>query len=131
MAARSIKASLAKTEWQVMKAVWEKGEATVKEVLAALQSDRSWAYTTVMTMLDRLHKKGYVRRAKSGKAYTYCPAVSRTEATRGELTEFLERVFDGAVGPLVANLVESGRLTEQDVQHLKRLVSKLRNGGSE
>jgi predicted transcriptional regulator len=76
--------------------LWERETATVRDLYEALQTERPLAYTTVLTVLDRMHAKGAVQRRKNGKTFFYQPALSLAEARRQSLAQLLEFYFDGS-----------------------------------
>jgi predicted transcriptional regulator len=80
-------------ELECLKALWVLGEGTVKDVQAALTPSRDLAYTTVMTLLDRLARKGAVSRRKIGRAFVYAPAVSRESVRRAAVEELVRSLF--------------------------------------
>ena len=116
---------LSRTELELMKILWKRGRATVKDVWEVLYPEKRWSYTTVMTMLGRIYEKGYLRRKKVGMAYLYEPRVSERKTVRKIMSEFIERVFDGALGPLVNYIAESGKLKPGEVEELERLARSL------
>jgi predicted transcriptional regulator len=79
-----------------LRALWTLGEANVKDVQQAISGSKPLAYTTVMTLLDRLARKGVLARRKAGRAFLYAPQVSRDSLRRIALREFLETYFDGS-----------------------------------
>ena len=79
-----------------LRTLWDLGEGNVHDVRKALQGSKPLAYTTVMTLLDRLARKGAVSRRKTGRAFVYAPAVSREKMRRLALKEFVEAFFDGS-----------------------------------
>lgn len=81
-------------ELECMKTLWSLGEGTVRQVREAIDG-RQLAYTTVMTLLDRLEKRGRVTRAKRGRSFVYTPKVSRDEMRRLAVKDLLDRFFDG------------------------------------
>lgn len=115
-------------EREVMMLVWRDGESSVREIHHALGISK--AYTTVMTTLDRLHKKGLLTRRKSGRAFLYSPLVSRAEFERN----LAEDVFDGLLNrvageaePLLACIVEAvGEHDRELLDELDRLVREKR-----
>jgi predicted transcriptional regulator len=110
----------------VLKVLWEHGSATVRQVNAALrQRGRRYAYTTVLTLLQRLEAKGHVRSDKSGVAHVFAAAVSRDGLLRRRLDELADELCDGTATPLVQALVEGRRLTPDDIEHLRRLLDQL------
>ncbi len=87
-------------ELQCLKALWELGEANVKDVRRVLTGNRKLAYTTVMTVLDRLERRGGVRRRKIGRSFVYTPTLSRESLRRLALKEFVDSFFDGSMDSL-------------------------------
>ena len=87
-------------ELQCLKALWELGEANVKDVRRVLTGNRKLAYTTVMTVLDRLERRGGVRRRKIGRSFVYTPTLSRETLRRLALKEFVDSFFDGSTDSL-------------------------------
>ncbi len=87
-------------ELQCLKALWELGEANVKDVRRILTGNRKLAYTTVMTVLDRLERRGGVRRRKIGRSFVYTPTLSRETLRRLALKEFVDSFFDGSTDSL-------------------------------
>jgi predicted transcriptional regulator len=83
-------------ELECLKALWTLGEGTVKGVRAALAPSRNLAYTTVMTLLDRLARKGVVTRRKIGRAFVYSPVVSRESVRRAAVEELVRSLFEGS-----------------------------------
>ncbi|HXG34009.1 MAG TPA: BlaI/MecI/CopY family transcriptional regulator [Bryobacteraceae bacterium] len=88
-------------ELECLKALWLLGEGTVKDVRAALAPGRDLAYTTVMTLLDRLARKGAVTRRKEGRAFVYSPAVSREVVRRAAVQELVSSLFGGSEDELL------------------------------
>ncbi len=115
-----------RAELEVLKALWETGPATVREVLNFLhQRGRRSAYTTVQTLLTRLEQKRYVVSDKSDVAHVFRTRVSRDRVTRSRLRTLVSQLYDGAAGPLVLQLVRSESLTKDEIAELQRLVEGL------
>ncbi|MDP2996181.1 MAG: BlaI/MecI/CopY family transcriptional regulator [Bryobacterales bacterium] len=91
-------------ELECLKTLWTLGEGNVKDVRQALEPARGLAYTTVMTVLDRLARKGVVSRRKVGRSFVYTPAVTRDALRRPAVRELLENFFDGSEQSLIAYL---------------------------
>jgi predicted transcriptional regulator len=98
-------------ELECLKVLWTIGEGNVKDVRKALTRSRNLAYTTVMTVLDRLARKGGVERRKVGRSFTYSPLLSRDALRRLALKELLEDFFDGKEEELLEYL-RGGQLRE-------------------
>jgi len=117
---------LGTAELEVLKALWDDGPGTVREVLNRLHDQgRRVAYTTVQTFLTRLEQKGYVVSDKSELAHVFRAKVSRERVSRSRLKSLLEQLYDGAAGPLVLQLVRTQRLSREDLAELQRLIGKL------
>ena len=117
---------LGAAELEVLKALWDAGPATVRDVMNRLhESGRQPAYTTVQTVLTRLEHKGFVGSDKTGPAYVYEALVSRDHLSRSRLKTLLEQLYDGAAGPLVLQLVKSQRLTPEEISELHKLIDGL------
>ena len=124
MAAR--RPPISETELDVLKVLWEHGPATVRQVNAVLRRrGRRYAYTTVLTLLQRLEAKGHVRSDKGGVAHVFSAAVSRDGLLRHRLNELADELCDGTATPLVQALVEGSRLTPDDIEQLRRLLDQL------
>jgi predicted transcriptional regulator len=91
-------------ELEVMKVLWQLGTATVGQVQLELRPRRLFAYTTIMTVLDRLAKKGAVSRMKQGRGYLYTPVLSRDAALRLAVERVMRDFFDGSPELMVAHL---------------------------
>jgi predicted transcriptional regulator len=112
-------------ELQIMKVVWERGRVTVRDVYQTLLERRQVAYTTVMTMMNILEQKGFLKKsAGDDRAYLYEPAKSRKSVMREMVNEFVERVFGGSANPLMLHLIEDEHVTRKDLDDLRKLVRK-------
>jgi len=108
-----------------MKVVWGLGPATVREVYEKLRERRPIAYTTVMTMMNILEQKGFLKkRPAEGRAYIYQSARPRKQVVRAMVRDFVDRVFNGAAEPLVVHLVEDRRLSEKELREIVRMIKE-------
>lgn len=111
-------------ELEVMNVVWDRGRATVQEVVDAL--DRSLAYTTVMTTLRILDEKGAVRRCgKQSRAYVYEPAVSRESLQRTMAGQLRRSLFGGSVTSMVLSLLDPRSISPDEIDELRRAIESL------
>jgi predicted transcriptional regulator len=114
--------TLGAQELALMKVVWRLGEASVRDVYETLRERRPVAYTTVMTMMNTLEAKGYLKKTLHGRAYRYRAARPEQRVITAMVREFVDRVFDGASRPLLAHLVAETRLTKDEREELRRLI---------
>ena len=108
-----------------MKIVWAKGEVTVRDVYETLLARRRIAYTTAMTMMRVLERKGYLKASRHERAYFYRPARPERQVLRSMVREFVDRVFNGSARPLLVHLVEDRRLSRKELEELRRLVREV------
>src|ERR1019366_7731548 len=107
--------TLTDQELEIMKIVWERHTATVRDVYEALLERRRVAYTTVMTMMKILEHKGYLNRKQVERAYVYRPAQPKSRVIRAMVRDFVNRVFNGSAETLLVHLIED--------RHLRAAVS--------
>ena len=116
---------LSKLELQIMEALWTQGKASIREIQETLPEKRRPAYTTVQTTVYRLETKKAVRRIrKVGNFLIFEPAVSRNAAQQ-RLIDDLLALFGGRTQPVMAHLIESGKLTLEDVKEAQKILRKL------
>ena len=111
-------------ELRLMRVLWEKGQATVGEVVDALDTRPKPAYNTVLTLLRIMEKKGYVSHRKDGRAFTFLPTVDRADASRSALRTLVDRFFEGSPRLLILNLLEDGQLSPEALQQLKERIEE-------
>lgn len=122
-------ARLSRLELQILEALWTHGPCAVREVQEQFPEDSRPAYTTVQTMLYRLEAKKVVRRIKKiGNAHIFEAAVSRASAQRRLIDDFLG-LFGGQAQPVMAHLIQTGKLTLDDVREAERLLKALEDKG--
>jgi BlaI family penicillinase repressor len=118
---------LSKLDLRIMEALWTRGALSIREIQGSFPERHRPAYTTVQTTVYRLEAKKAVRRAKKiSNAHIFEAAVSRKVAQRRLVDEFLS-LFGGRTQPVMAHLIESGKLTLEDVQEAERVLRKLEN----
>jgi BlaI family penicillinase repressor len=116
---------LTRPELQIMEALWQHGASSVREIQERLPEKDRPAYTTVQTVVYRLEAKKAVRRVKKiGNAHIFEAVVSRNAAQRRLIDELLS-FFGGRTEPVVAHLIESGKLTLEDVHEAEQTIKKL------
>jgi predicted transcriptional regulator len=115
---------LTKFELEIMQSLWGLGTGSVREIQERLPAKKRPAYTTVQTMIYRLEEKGAVRRVKKiGNAHVFEPLVTRKSAHRRLIAELLD-FFGGSARPLMAHLVETGKLSLEDIREMEGMLSE-------
>ena len=110
----------------VMERVWELGEATVGQVRDRLQRDPEPAYTTILSVMQKLEKAGWLTHRTEGRGYVYLPTRSRDEAGTSTLRTFIDRVFRGDPLLLFQHLLDDEELSAQDLSALKKMIDQKR-----
>jgi predicted transcriptional regulator len=116
--------TLTAQELEIMKIVWERERATVRDVYEALLERRKVAYTTVMTMMKILEQKGFLKKSQEDRAFVYRPAQPQRQVVGAMVREFVNRVFNGSAEPLLVHLVEEHHLSPKDLEEIARLRKK-------
>jgi len=135
--------TLTPQELEIMKLVWQRQTATVRDIYEALRARRKIAYTTVMTMMNILAEKGHLRKRSEPRtapgqrgggaegnqkvrgeqrAYVYQSVRPQAQVVKTMVREFINRVFDGSAEPLLVHLVKDRRLSEKERQEIARLI---------
>ena len=105
-----------------MKALWDHSPATVTDVVERIDGPTRPAYTSVLTILRILERKGYVQHEKQGRAFTYTPLVDRGQARRGALMQLLSRFFDGSREQLMVDLLAHEEVDARQLQQIRALL---------
>jgi BlaI family transcriptional regulator, penicillinase repressor len=116
--------TLTRQELAIMKVVWQRGAVTVRDVYEALLAKRQIAYTTVMTMMNILEAKGYLRKDTQDRAFKYRATSQERTVVTSMVRDFVNRVFDGASHPLLLHLVKEGNLSDEERRELLRLIKE-------
>ena len=107
-----------------MKVIWDRGEATVRDVVASLSEQRQIAYTTVMTMMNILEQKGHLKKWQVDRAFVYKPAHAQEQVIGSMVRDFVDRVFNGSAAPLLVHLVDDKKLTEKELNEIREIVRR-------
>ena len=113
-------------ELDILKVLWAESPLPVREVRARLeeQAGRVLAHSSVITMLNIMHRKGFLRRKRDGKAFLFAPKVEQEQVT-GEMTrDLLSRAFGGSAKALVLNLLDTGELDAQELAEIRKLIGR-------
>jgi len=111
-----------------MKIIWRLKTATVRDVYEAILERRKVAYTTVMTMMNVLEKKKYLKRRLADRAYVYQVTRTQDQVIRGMVKEFINRVFDGAAEPLMMRLVKDRHLSGKEFEKISQMIRESKEG---
>jgi predicted transcriptional regulator len=118
--------NLGELQEAIMEVVWAMGEATSRHVQERLSQKRPLAYTSVLSIMQRLEKAGWLRHRTDQRTYVYQPAFSRDQESRRSLGHFIERVFHGNSQLVIQHLIEQGDLSEEDLLALQKLINRKR-----
>jgi len=119
---KSPKNILTNQELEIMKVIWSRDSATVRDVYEELLKRRKIAYTTVMTVMGTLEQKGHLRKSEQGRAYVYASVEPQTKVVGSMVQEFVKRVFNGSCRPLLVHLVETLEDDADQLEEIRRLL---------
>ena len=119
---------LGKLQRAVVEAVWEMGEATVRQVWERLCPEKEVSYTTILAAMQRLQKSGWLRHRAQGKTNVYRPTRTREQAGLSSVRTFVQGMFGGNALLMFRHLVEEGELSDKELQELQRLIEEKRKG---
>jgi BlaI family transcriptional regulator, penicillinase repressor len=121
---RPKQSTLTPQELEIMKLVWERECATVRDIYEALLERRKIAYTTVMTMMKILESKGYLKKRRQDRAFIYRPADKKEKVIGKMIREFMDRVFNGSAEPLLVHLVKGKHIREKDLKKVRQMMEE-------
>jgi BlaI family transcriptional regulator, penicillinase repressor len=117
-------------ELQVLSVLWERGASTVREVLAALPDGKQRAYTTVLTVMQNMEKKGLVTRSRQGSAHLYAAIESQKQTLGPLLRGLLQNVFGGRVSTVMQHLLEESDVSDEELLEIGRLIDQRKKSQS-
>ncbi|HEY0786950.1 MAG TPA: BlaI/MecI/CopY family transcriptional regulator [Acidobacteriaceae bacterium] len=115
--------TLTEAELRLMKVLWARGESAVGEMVASIADHTPLAYTSVLTTVRILEKKGYVRHRQEGRAFLYSPTVAEHEAGRTEVRHVLQRFFGNSREQLLLSLLGDGEISPEELRRLKQAIA--------
>lgn len=118
---------LGEAEYQVMEVLWQEAPLTAQDVAERVPAERGWSLATVKTMLSRLLAKGALSHEEEGRRYLYRPAIRREDYVAEESGRLIDRMFGGAVSPLVAQLAARDRLSPKDIEEIEALLKEMKS----
>lgn len=113
---------LTENEFEVMQVLWAQAPLKVSDILNCLQRTPKPAYTSLLTLVQTMEKKGYIKHQKVGKAFSYLPILQQKKFLISEVKRIAKRLFDGSPGKLILNLVENEQLSEAEIDMLKQIL---------
>ncbi|MEX2027255.1 MAG: BlaI/MecI/CopY family transcriptional regulator [Pirellulaceae bacterium] len=115
-------------ELQALKILWDRGEATVRDIAGSLeQRGESLAYTTILSLMQTMEQKGLVGHKAAGKTYSYFPKVGRDSTFRSLARGFLDNVFDGAMDEYLLHALQTRKLSADEIARLEKLISQAKD----
>jgi predicted transcriptional regulator len=119
------KHELSAAEWELMQVIWEKqSTVSVRDVLETAYPNDEKAYTTVQTLMNILVDKGFLRRKKEGMVNMYTAAVKREKVLDAGIAQAAERMFSGSIGAMASFLVNSRKLSDEDIAALRKMLDE-------
>ncbi|MBN1782621.1 BlaI/MecI/CopY family transcriptional regulator [bacterium] len=115
---------IADSEWRIMKILWKRSPLSAQDIIQGLGDEVDWTDKTVKTLLNRLVNKGALGYEKDGRSYLYFPRVEESVCKRQEARSFVNRVFDGALKPMLAAFLEDGNLSSEEIRELQKILEK-------
>jgi BlaI family penicillinase repressor len=120
---------LTETEWTLIKTIWASEPCTAPDIQQQLAKKTKWAYSTVRTLMDRMVVKGLLSAEKVRNITLYRSAITKQQAQRGELLYALKHAFNGALTPMLQCLLDSGNLSEAELDEIESLIKAKKKGG--
>ena len=115
-------------ELEILKVLWQLGSVSVRQVRDALVPFRELAYTSVMTMLTIMVRKGYVTRKKDGRSYIYQAKYQAHKASSNMLRDVIDRLFGGSTAAVMQHLLETSDLDDAELKHIRQLINRKAKG---
>ena len=120
---------LTEGEWAIIQAVWDNEPCAAPTVQDELEAQKSWTYSTVKTMMDRMVTKGLLKTKRIRNLILYRSAITKIQAQKGEIMRTVKRAFDGALTPMMQFLLDNHRLSQKQLSELEKLIKKKRAKG--
>lgn len=111
-------------EWEIMKVLWAKSPAAASDVIATLRDNKTWKEKTIKTLLSRLLQKGVISFEQINRVYYYSPVLGEEECKRTERQSFLQRVYGGALKPMLVHFLQEEKLSAKEIEELKNILAE-------
>lgn len=122
------KVHLSNSEWEIMNVLWENSGRTISQIVARLNEKKFWDKHTVITMLNRMEKKGAVSYKRNGRAKEYDSAISQNDTVIQESEQFLDRVFAGSLSLMVNSFLSNGKVGKEELDELYQMIKEADRG---
>ncbi len=113
---------MGKVQFRIMQVLWERGEATAREISDAVMATESVSHSTIQSLLRKLEQKGAVTHKEQGRVFTFAPAAERSDVTISSTREFLDRFFEGSASRLVSHILEHETVSSEELGALRKLI---------
>ncbi len=113
-----------KSELEILSVLWEKGEATVREVFEVINSQKGTSYTTVLKLMQIMHEKGLVERNEDARAHVYRAKVKQNETGKQMLNEVMDKVFGGSALKLVQQVLENETTSAEEMSEIRKMIEQ-------
>ena len=120
---------LTEGEWAIIQTVWDNEPCAAPTVQELLEGRKSWTYSTVKTMMDRMVTKGLLKTERIRNVILYRSAITRIQAQKGEIMRAVKRAFDGALTPMMQFMLDNHKLSQKQLSELEKLIRKKRTRG--
>jgi len=117
---------LTEGEWAIIQTVWDNEPCAAPTVQEELEAKKSWTYSTVKTMMDRMVTKGLLKTERIRNLIFYRSAITRIQAQKGEIMRTVKRAFDGALTPMMQFLLDNHKISQKQLSELEKLIRKKR-----
>ncbi|MDF2672445.1 MAG: beta-lactamase [Clostridiales bacterium] len=115
---------ISEAEWEVMKILWVKSPSSANQIIESLSGSNNWKPKTVKTLISRLVKKNAIGFTQDNRVYYYYPLVDEDECLKAESQSFLNRVYGGALKPMLINFLREEKLSMDEIDELKRILDE-------
>ena len=113
-------------EFEVLEFVWDHGPSTVREVMTGLNEQRPRAYTSIMSLMNVMARKGLLTRKPIGRAFSYGAKVTRAKTQSKMLKDLVSRVFDGSASTLVTHLLHKATPNSEELDEIRKTIAQFR-----
>ena len=119
---------ISEAEYEIMKVIWECAPISTNDVVKKFEGQSDWSPKTIQTLLSRLVKKGALGYEKHSRVFVYVPLVKENEYLTHESSSFLKKFYNGALNSMVLNFIEQDKLSDNDINELKKILESRKKG---